>query len=87
MKHIQIITTGGTIAMKTDPLSGGLTPAVTGKDLAAAVPGLQSYAEIDVQEFSNVPSGYMTPRRMLELAHRIDRAADCLSYSTPSHPD
>ena len=28
-KHIIVITTGGTIAMKTDPVTGGLVPAVS----------------------------------------------------------
>ena len=37
-KHIIVITTGGTIAMKKDPETGGLVPAVSGEDLAAAVP-------------------------------------------------
>ena len=58
-KHIIVITTGGTIAMKTDPVTGGLVPAVSGEDLAAAVPGLSSWADVDVVEFSNVPSGWM----------------------------
>ena len=50
-KHIIVITTGGTIAMKTDPVTGGLVPAVSGEDLAAAVPGLSSWADVDVVEF------------------------------------
>lgn len=35
MKKILVITTGGTIAMKKDRETGGLMPAVSGKDLAA----------------------------------------------------
>lgn len=65
-KHIIVITTGGTIAMKTDPVTGGLVPAVSGEDLAAAVPGLSSWADVDVVEFSNVPSGWI-PRRCCPL--------------------
>lgn len=76
MKRIQIITTGGTIAMKADPATGALTPAVTGPDLAAAVPGLSAYADIGVKEFSNIPSGYMTPEKMLKLAEYIDSASE-----------
>lgn len=56
MKKILVITTGGTIAMKKDRETGGLMPAVSGKDLAAAVPGLAHYADLDVLEFSNKPS-------------------------------
>ena len=75
-KHIIVITTGGTIAMKTDPVTGGLVPAVSGEDLAAAVPGLSSWADVDVVEFSNVPSGWMDTEKMLSLARTIDGLAD-----------
>ena len=62
MKKILVITTGGTIAMKKDRETGGLIPAVSGKDLAAAVPGLAHYADVDVLEFSNKPSGWKIGR-------------------------
>lgn len=68
MKNIVILTTGGTIAMKQDPASGGLVPAVSGEDLIAAVPALKDIARITVREYSNVPSGHVTPRMMFELA-------------------
>ena len=38
---VAIVTTGGTIAEKTDPKTGAAVPAVSGKDLVAAVPGLK----------------------------------------------
>ena len=38
-KKVIVFTTGGTIAMKFDPKVNGLVPAVSGADLAAAVPG------------------------------------------------
>ena len=75
MKHIVIITTGGTIAMKTDPETGGLVPAVSGEDLTAAVPLLSKYAEVETVEFSNVPSGYVTPSDMFCLSLLIDEMA------------
>lgn len=62
-KHIIVITTGGTIAMKKDPETGGLVPAVSGEDLAAAVPGLSDWADVSVVEFSNVPSGWMSAEK------------------------
>ena len=49
---------------------------MTGPDLAAAVPGLSAYADIGVKEFSNIPSGYMTPEKMLKLAEYIDSASE-----------
>lgn len=81
MRKVIIITTGGTIAMKPDPAKGGLVPAVSGADMIEAVPALQGIAEIEVQEFSNIPSGHMTPQMMLELAHLADRYASDSSVS------
>ncbi len=75
-KKIIVITTGGTIAMKKDEKTGGLVPAVSGEDLAAAVPGLSEAAAVEVVEFANVPSGWMTAEKMFELSQLIDRLAE-----------
>ncbi len=72
MKKVVVLTTGGTIAMKFDPQKGGLVPAVSGEDLAAAVPGIEKLAEIEVVEFSNVASCNMTPALMLELSKKAE---------------
>lgn len=75
MKKIVVITTGGTIAMKYDAASKGLVPAVSGEDLIEAVPALKDIAVVEVVEFSNVPSGHMTPQMMFQLAALIDQYA------------
>ena len=75
MKTVVVITTGGTIAMKYDPVTDGLIPAVSGTDLLDAVPALQAIANIEVIEFSNVPSGYITPAMMKQLALLVDQIA------------
>ena len=71
-KKVVVFTTGGTIAMKFDPKVNGLVPAVSGADLAAAVPGLDKLAEIEVKEFSNIASPNMTPQKMFELSNMIE---------------
>lgn len=76
MKRICILTTGGTIAMREDAAAGGLVPAVSGADLAASAPGLTDWADVTVEEVSNIPSEFMTPARMMALARRIDARAD-----------
>ncbi|WP_196602376.1 asparaginase [Pectinatus frisingensis] len=77
VKKVIAITTGGTIAMKYDKAAGGLIPAVSGEDLLEAVPPLKDMVQIEVVEYSNVPSGHITPRMMLELAKLIDiKASD-----------
>ena len=75
MRKVVVLTTGGTIAMKYDAATDGLVPAVSGADLVEAVPALGGVAEVEVVEFSNVPSGHITPQMMFELAKRIDAQA------------
>ena len=53
---VAIVTTGGTIAEKTDPKTGAAVPAVSGTDLVAAVPGLKDLANIGILDFSNIDS-------------------------------
>lgn len=69
--HIHFIATGGTIAMRIDPETGGAVPAHTGAELTAAVPGLQLIGQIDVEEFANIPSEHMQPEFWLRLARRV----------------
>jgi L-asparaginase len=70
----QLIATGGTIAMRKDPVSGAAIPALSGEDLIAAVPGLEGLAGVELLNFSNVPSDYMDPTRWVALARVVDRA-------------
>ena len=72
MKKVIVLTTGGTIAMKLDEKTDGLVPAVSGDDLIKAVPALKDVCKVEVHEFSNVPSGYITPKMMFDLAHICD---------------
>lgn len=74
-KHVMIITTGGTIAMKKD-ITGGLVPALSGHELIDAIPEIKEWADVEIIEFSNVPSGYMTVTNMAKLARFIDKEAE-----------
>lgn len=71
---IIVFTTGGTIAMRYDPASGGNVPAVSGPELIQAVPPLADVCPVEVREFSNIPSPHMTPRLMFDLARKIEAA-------------
>ncbi len=68
---VAIVATGGTIAMKNDPVTGAPVPALTGADLAAAVPRLSDLARIEVVEFANVPSAYMGPDLWPDLSRAV----------------
>ena len=60
MKNILMIATGGTIASKET--ENGLTPAMTGEELAASVPGIKDKCEITVMQLMNIDSTNMRPR-------------------------
>lgn len=66
--RVHLIATGGTISNTDD--DGRLT----GDEIVAGVPGLDEVATLTVEQFSNIPSGSMTPERWLALARRVAAA-------------
>jgi L-asparaginase len=72
LPHVVIVTTGGTVAMKLDEKTGALVPAVSGKDLIEAVPGLADIATIETTEFINIDSSQMTPQIWRDLSEKVD---------------
>ena len=68
--HVLIITTGGTIASKTN------APLIEGHELIQAVPELNNYATVEVDEFVNIGSSKMTPSIWLKLVKHIKTALD-----------
>jgi L-asparaginase len=71
---VRIIATGGTIAMKIDPVKKAPVPAVSGEDLVGAIPELTKFAKIEVENFSNISSTYMGPDRWLPLQKTVQAA-------------
>jgi len=70
----QLISTGGTIAMKIDPVRQAPVPALSGQDLLAAVPAMSRLARLEVIELFNIPSDYMGPERWISLKQAVDAA-------------
>jgi L-asparaginase len=70
---VVLIATGGTIAMKIDPVKQAPVPAISGEDLLATVPEVAKYARMEVNNISNVPSGYMDPARWVALSKEVNR--------------
>lgn len=64
---VVLLATGGTIAMKIDPVRNAPVPALRGEDLVAIVPALTRHARLEVRDVFNVPSGYMDPERWRTL--------------------
>lgn len=71
LPQVAMVATGGTIAMKVDPIAGGPVPALTGEDLVAAVPELAELVRLKIVNFSNIPSDYMDPERWLALSRTV----------------
>src|SRR3954465_428643 len=68
---VAVVATGGTIAMKQDPVTHAPVPALSGEDLTASVPKLKEIANVKVVDFSNIPSYYMGPDRWPALSRKI----------------
>lgn len=69
-----MIATGGTIAMKIDPVKNAPVPALSGEDLVATVPELAKVAKIEVENPFNVPSDYMDPERWASIQKAVVQA-------------
>jgi L-asparaginase len=74
MSRLLVFTTGGTIASRYSAELQGFTTAVTGSDLVAAVPGLESVGEIEVVELANVSSTFLRPSQVFDWAQQVAKA-------------
>jgi len=72
LPKVVIVATGGTIAMRNDPKTGSAVPALSGDDLVAAVPGLKGLARVEVVNFSNIASEWMSPEHWRKLSKAVD---------------
>ncbi|HSP35864.1 MAG TPA: asparaginase [Thermoanaerobaculia bacterium] len=69
MATVQIITTGGTIASRIDPSTGGAVPAVGAGELVALSPAIRSYASaVRVTDFGMLQSWNIGPEVMRQIA-------------------
>lgn len=69
MKHILLIATGGTIASAED--GNGLSPALTGEELARSVPEIEGLCDLDIVQPMNIDSTNMRPADWLRIAEVI----------------
>nr|WP_241667577.1 asparaginase [Pseudomonas caspiana] len=71
---VQFIATGGTIAMKIDPVTKGVVPAISGDDLMQTVPDAGKYAIVEVNNFSNMSANYVEAKWWTRLTKAVDDA-------------
>jgi len=71
--HVAVFTLGGTVAMTPGGV-GGAAPALTGRQLLDAVPGLAGLgAGVEVHDFRRVPGASLTIGDVFELAAAITK--------------
>lgn len=73
MKKLLVLHTGGTIAMKEDHLTGGVSPDVANPLMDANLE-IPAAVELVVEDIFNLPSPHVTPNEMLQLKERIQDA-------------
>ena len=69
---VVVLSTGGTIASRTDPARSGYVPALSADDLVAAVPAINKVAQIQALQISNISSSDITPGLWLQLSTRLN---------------
>lgn len=69
---VQFVATGGTIAMKRDPVSGAPIPTIDGDDLLLSVPEIAKVANVEVHNHSNIASAYLGPPEWIRLTRQIE---------------
>lgn len=73
---VVVVSTGGTIASRFDPLQGKVVAARSGEDLLEMVPRAKDIADIEVENFCNIGSYQLSPDIAFRLVRRIDEILD-----------
>lgn len=68
---IVLVFTGGTISMRHDATAGGAIPSLRGKDILALAPGIDRFADLEVDDWGSYPGPHMTMERMWALRMRL----------------
>ncbi|MBU5427287.1 asparaginase [Tissierella pigra] len=68
---VAIIFTGGTISMKIDPRIHAAIPALTSEEIIGMVTNIESFSDIEVINYANIPSPHITPSMMMEIAKLV----------------
>jgi len=71
--RVLVVTTGGTIASRVDPVTGAVTTAASGEELLKIVPQAADVADLELRNFASVASWNMTPAMMFELAQLLNQ--------------
>ena len=71
LPRCEMIATGGTIAMRFDPVQLAVVPALSGDALLATVPELAKVARVRVRNLFSIPSEQMDPQRWVAIHREV----------------
>ena len=71
-KKLLIIFTGGTIAMKVDPLLHAAIPALNSKEIISMIDNIEEIVDVESINFGNLPSPHILPSHMMEISKIIN---------------
>src|SRR6185503_4482058 len=74
LPKVRVVATGGTIAgeQREPGTLGSYEIKKSVNDIVSLIPNVQRYAEVETEQFSNLPSPSVTPAHWLRLAQRIN---------------
>ena len=72
-KKVVIIFTGGTISMRIDPDLHAAIPALNSSEIISTVHNIEDIADVEVINFSNIPSPHMEIDMMMELSFLAEK--------------
>lgn len=67
-RKVLVIFTGGTISMKVDPKINAPIPSLSSDEVISMVTNIDNIAEIEVLNYSNLPSPHINPNMMMDLS-------------------
>jgi L-asparaginase len=74
LPKVRVVATGGTIAgeQREPGTLGSYEIKKSVNDIVSLIPNVQRYADVETEQFSNIPSPSVTPAHWLRLAQRIN---------------
>jgi len=71
MSRVAVVFTGGTIAMRVDPVLGGAVPVLDGAAILARTDGLAEIAAVEAVDWGLVPASHLSFAQILDLAATV----------------
>ncbi|HET9426450.1 MAG TPA: asparaginase [Gemmatimonadaceae bacterium] len=68
---IVLVFTGGTISMRHDATAGGAIPSLRGREILDLAPGIDRYAQLEIDDWGAFPGPHMTVERIWALRARL----------------